>query len=113
MTGAPMHKLLQMQKCFSLPLVKYIIYQTTQYLEYLREEGILYRDLKASNLLLEETGVVKLVDFGLSKIIKDDTTNSICGTAHGLPPDIYSAEGYGYSVDYFSLGILTFELLTG
>jgi serine/threonine protein kinase len=114
MKGAPVHKLLQMSKSFSIELVKYMIYQVAQYFEYLHEEGILYRDLKASNLLLDETGIVKLVDFGLSKEIGENgKTKSICGTAHSLPPEIYDPEGYGYSIDYFSLGILAFELLTG
>lgn len=90
-----------------------MVYQIAQYLEYLHEEGILYRDLKASNLLIDETGIVKLVDFGLSKEIGEEKTNSICGTAHSLPPDIYNPEGYGFGIDHFSLGILTFELLTG
>lgn len=113
MKGAPLHRLLQMNKCFKPKLVRYIIYQITDFLEYLEEEGVLYRDLKASNLLLDDTGVVKLIDFGLSKEIGKEKTDSICGTAHSLPPEIYTPGGYDYKVDIFSLGILTFELLTG
>lgn len=64
-------------------------------------------------MLIDETGVVKLVDFGLSKKIGSNKTKSLCGTAHSLPPEIFDPQGYGFSLDYFSLGILIFELLTG
>lgn len=102
-----------MGNAFPNEVVRYIIFQVAGLLEHLHDEGILYRDLKASNLLLDETGVVKLVDFGLCKKIGGFKTSSICGTAHALPLEIFDTEGYGFSIDHFSLGILTFELLSG
>eukprot|EP01135_Chromosphaera_perkinsii_P003729 Nk52_evm47s252 gene=Nk52_evmTU47s252 len=85
-------------------------------LEHLHSMGIIYRDLKLENLLLDENGHVSLTDFGLSKEkFKDDSlrTNSFAGTAEYMAPEIITQRGHGKEVDWWSLGILIFELLTG
>lgn len=63
---------------------------------------------------MDEDGYIYLADFGLSKFLQgDDTTNSFCGTAEYLAPEILEMKGHGFSVDWWTLGILLYEMVTG
>jgi serine/threonine protein kinase len=84
-------------------------------LEYLHGKGIIYRDLKPENILIGEDGHLKITDFGLSKIDihEGDKTNTFCGTPEYLAPEILLAKGHDKSVDWWSLGALLYEMLSG
>uniref|UniRef100_A0A8C2WF74 Ribosomal protein S6 kinase n=1 Tax=Cyclopterus lumpus TaxID=8103 RepID=A0A8C2WF74_CYCLU len=86
-------------------------------LEHLHKLGIVYRDIKLENILLDSEGHVVLTDFGLSKEFlqeEKERTYSFCGTIEYMAPEIIRGKsGHGKSVDWWSLGILMFELLTG
>lgn len=84
-------------------------------LEHLHTEGIIYRDLKPENILLDMKGHVKLTDFGLCKesIYHTDTTNTFCGTIEYMAPEILTRHGHGKAVDWWSLGTLMYDMLTG
>lgn len=84
-------------------------------LDYLHKAGIVYRDVKPENILLDKDGHIKLTDFGLSKDGLGDggQTESFCGTTEYLAPEIIKEKSYGVSVDWYSLGLVMFEMLTG
>lgn len=81
-------------------------------LQYLHNQDIIYRDIKPENLLVDHEGHLKLTDFGFAKHI-EDKTKSMCGTLDYMAPEILMAKGHGKPVDWWSLGILIYELLSG
>jgi serum/glucocorticoid-regulated kinase 2 len=83
-------------------------------LGYLHSLDVIYRDLKPENILLDPQGHVCLTDFGLAKeVAKDEQTSSFCGTPEYLAPEIISGHGHDKAVDWWSLGILLYELTVG
>jgi len=81
-------------------------------LEYLHSMKIMYRDLKPENILLCSSGHIKLVDFGLAKIITD-RTYTLCGTAEYLAPEMIENKGHGMAIDFWALGIIVYEMIHG
>uniref|UniRef100_A0A673Z7K7 Protein kinase C n=1 Tax=Salmo trutta TaxID=8032 RepID=A0A673Z7K7_SALTR len=84
-------------------------------LNFLHEKGIIYRDLKLDNVLLDHEGHIKLTDYGMCKegIRPGDTTSTFCGTPNYIGPEILRGEDYGFSVDWWALGVLMFEMMAG
>uniref|UniRef100_A0A8C9I877 Uncharacterized protein n=1 Tax=Piliocolobus tephrosceles TaxID=591936 RepID=A0A8C9I877_9PRIM len=81
-------------------------------IEYLHSKEIVYRDLKPENILLDRDGHIKLTDFGFAKKLVDRTW-SLCGTPEYLAPEVIQSKGHGRAVDWWALGILIFEMLSG
>ena len=78
-------------------------------LDYLNSKGIAHRDLKPENIMINEQGYLQLIDFGTAKKIKD-FTSTIIGTAYYISPEVLIGKGYSFSCDYWSIGILAFEI---
>jgi mitogen-activated protein kinase kinase kinase len=104
---------------FEEPVVASLTRQTLSGLAYLHREGILHRDLKADNILLDLDGTCKISDFGISKktdnIYGNDKTNSMQGSVFWMAPEVVRSEGEGYSakVDIWSLGCVVLEMFAG
>jgi cGMP-dependent protein kinase len=81
-------------------------------LEYLHERKIIHRDVKPENVVIDEEGYIKLIDFGAANIVEGRTYTAI-GTPHYLAPEIILRTGYSFSVDWWSLGVLLHELVFG
>ncbi|XP_037931063.1 chromosomal serine/threonine-protein kinase JIL-1 [Teleopsis dalmanni] len=103
---------------FSEATVRIYIAEVVLALEHLHQLGVIYRDIKLENILLDHNGHIVIADFGLSKIFKPDSdhrTHSFCGTLEYMAPEIIrsGANGHDLAVDWWSVGVLTYELLTG
>ncbi|EAW18782.1 cAMP-dependent protein kinase catalytic subunit pkaC [Aspergillus fischeri NRRL 181] len=110
--GGELFSLLRKSQRFPNPVAKFYAAEVTLALEYLHSQQIIYRDLKPENLLLDRHGHLKITDFGFAKEVPDITW-TLCGTPDYLAPEVVSSKGYNKSVDWWSLGILIFEMLCG
>ncbi|KAL8724027.1 MAG: hypothetical protein Q9166_008171 [cf. Caloplaca sp. 2 TL-2023] len=104
---------------FEQSLVSSLTRQTLAGLAYLHQEGVLHRDLKADNILLDVDGTCKISDFGISKktdnIYGNDATNNMQGSVFWMAPEVVRSQGQGYSakVDIWSLGCVVLEMFAG
>eukprot|EP00434_Breviolum_minutum_P029095 symbB.v1.2.025734.t2/scaffold2517.1/size77087/3 len=86
--------------------------QITCIFEYCHELNIVYRDLKPENILINADGYVKLTDFGFAKVI-EHRTYTLCGTPEYIAPEVLLNKGHGKPVDWWTLGILVYEMIVG
>jgi serine/threonine protein kinase len=80
----------------------------------LHTKGIMHRDLKLENILVDEKGYLKIIDYGLAKILGgSELATSYCGTPEYLAPEMVDGQGHDKTVDWWALGVLMYEMLTG
>ena len=98
--------------CSSLSL---FAFSRCQAITYLHDRGIIYRDLKLENLLLDSKGNIKITDFGLCKeeITFGATTTTFCGTPEYLAPEVLEDNDYGRAVDWWGVGVVMYEMICG
>lgn len=85
-------------------------------LHYCHEMGIAHRDLKPENLLYqskEEGSILKISDFGLARFINNEVMTTQCGTPGYVAPEILKGKGYDKQIDYWSLGVIIYIMLSG
>jgi serine/threonine protein kinase len=106
---------LRKQKRFTEEKARFYSAEIILALSYLHSLDIIYRDLKPENILLDADGHIRLTDFGLSKnfFTMGQKAFSFCGTPEYLAPEILQETGHDHSVDFWSLGILIYEMLAG
>ncbi|KXN69972.1 kinase-like protein, partial [Conidiobolus coronatus NRRL 28638] len=117
--GGDLSSLLQVFGCFDEDMARFYIAETTLALNYLHENGVVHRDLKPDNILIDHTGHIKLTDFGLSRIHELHTpkrppsNRELLGTPDYLAPELLLGSSHGSPVDWWAVGVCLFEFLVG
>jgi len=114
--GGELFHHLAIEKRFSEDRAKFYAAEIVSGMEYLHASGVIYRDLKPENLLLSHKGHIVMTDFGLSKegLFNDNArTATFCGTPEYLAPEIIKGDDYTKAIDWWSVGTLVYEMLTG
>lgn len=112
--GQTLMQLMKKQR-LSVAQIKHVIYNAAIGLDYAHENGIFHRDVKPDNIMVSKSGIVKVMDFGIARIVESDLTKtgSIMGTPSYMSPEQVRGEHIDARSDIFSLGVILYELLTG
>ncbi|KAL4702578.1 hypothetical protein ACJJTC_002199 [Scirpophaga incertulas] len=112
--GGDLFSRLSKEVMFTEEDVKFYLAELALALEHVHKLGIIYRDLKPENILLDADGHIALTDFGLSKLPpSSDKAYSFCGTVEYMAPEVVNRRGHTFAADWWSFGVLMFEMLTG
>jgi len=113
-TGGELFTHLRRARKFSDEQSKFYAAQTAGAFAHIHNKNIIHRDLKPENILMCSTGYSKLTDFGFAKIIEPGTrTYTLCGTPEYIAPEVLLNKGHGKPVDWWTLGILIYEMIVG
>ncbi|KAG1140107.1 hypothetical protein G6F37_009998 [Rhizopus arrhizus] len=113
--GGELFHHLQLEGKFSEERSKFYTAELLSALECLHDLNVVYRDLKPENILIDYNGHIALCDFGLCKLnmSENERTNTFCGTPEYLAPELLIGQGYTKTVDWWTLGVLLYEMMTG
>ncbi|KAJ1888886.1 Serine/threonine-protein kinase, partial [Kickxella alabastrina] len=114
-TGGELFHHLQREGRFDQHRSRFYAAELLSALDCLHSYNVIYRDLKPENILLDYSGHIALCDFGLCKLNMGDneTTNTFCGTPEYLAPELLQGRGYTKTVDWWTFGVLLYEMMTG
>lgn len=110
--GGELYTLIRSEATFKSDNARFYVAQIIHALDYLHTNKIIYRDLKPENILFDNQGYLKLTDFGTAKVI-DGKTYTLIGTPTYLAPEVVLKQGYYLAADWWSLGVLTYEMIVG
>ncbi|KAG2464492.1 KS6B2 kinase, partial [Polypterus senegalus] len=115
LSGGELFMQLEREGIFMEDMASFYLGEITLALGHLHSNGIIYRDLKPENIMLNQYGHIKLTDFGLCKESIHDgaVTHTFCGTIEYMAPEILTRSGHNRAVDWWSLGALMYDMLTG
>ncbi|XP_021934196.1 ribosomal protein S6 kinase alpha-5-like isoform X2 [Zootermopsis nevadensis] len=115
--GGDLYDLLNQREKFAEEAVKFYTAEIVLGIEYLHKIGVIYRDLKPENILIDSSGHMRITDYGVCKKFhpgqKRKRAYSFCGTPFYMAPEIIRGKGHTTSVDWWSLGIIVYKMLTG
>lgn len=110
--GITLQKVITGGKPLAHSLILFYVSSMVLILKHLHSRNIVHRDIKPENILVDSQGYLKLIDFDTAKIV-NDRCYTIAGTPYYMAPEIIKGNGYGLSADYWSLGIVIYELIYG
>jgi cGMP-dependent protein kinase len=108
--GGELFTILRGRRYFDEPTAQFFTGCVVEAFAYMHSKNIIYRDLKPENLVLDNDGYLKVTDFGFAKEVSDKTF-TLCGTPDYLAPEIVTGQGHGKPVDWWTLGVLVYEML--
>ena len=114
--GKTLKQLLKKRESLTVAEVVDIMSQVTAGIEHAHEAYIIHRDIKPQNIMILDSGLIKITDFGIAMALNATAltqTNSVMGSIHHIPPEQANGKGASVKSDIYSMGILMYELLTG
>jgi CHASE2 domain-containing sensor protein/predicted Ser/Thr protein kinase len=113
--GNTLKQLIKNKQRLTLPQIKHVVYNAGMGLDYAHQNGIFHRDVKPDNIMVSKTGIVKVMDFGIARVVESSLTKtgSMIGTPSYMSPEQVQSQKVDARSDVFSLGIILYELLTG
>lgn len=108
--GGELFTILRRRRYFDEPTSRFYAACVIEGFDYMHSKDIIYRDLKPENLVLDNLGYLKITDFGFAKVVPEKTF-TLCGTPDYLAPEIVTGQGHGKGVDWWTLGVLIYEML--
>lgn len=111
--GGELFSLIKKNHGLTLEATHFYIFQIIKFFSKIHSKNIVYRDLKPENILISKNGYIKIIDFDYAKEITDNKTYTFVGTPEYISPEIIRLTGHNIMSDYWSLGVLIYECLTG
>ena len=113
LTGGDLRFHFNANSTFSEKEVKFFISCIILSLEYIHENNIIHRDIKPENLVSDDKGYIRLTDFGIAKIKKDQNSSETSGTPGYMAPEVLNSQNHSFTVDFYAIGIIGYEFLIG
>jgi len=113
MPGGDLRYHISRHRRFTEEQTKFFVACIVNGLEYLHMNGIIHRDIKPENLVLDVRGYVRITDMGIARVWRPDNSSDTSGTPGYMAPEVMCRQNHGVAVDYFALGIMTYEFMMG
>lgn len=117
MDGGSLHKLIQQQEALAQSSAARLLNQIASALDYAHEKGIIHRDLKSDNVLLDKAQNAYLTDFGIARLLTETSrmtqTGTIMGTPAYMAPELWTGQPANRQTDIYALGVILYEMVTG
>ena len=112
--GGELYKIFKVHQRFEESVAKFFAAQIIIGIQKLHEQGIVHRDLKLENIMVDGNGYLKIIDFGLSTLLTENqVATTQCGTPEYYAPEMLKDRRYGKDVDWWAVGILIYEMIFG
>jgi len=100
-------------KCFTEEITRFFVACLIAGLEYIHAKNVIHRDIKPENLVLDQSGYLRITDFGIARICREDNMADTSGTPGYMAPEVMCRLNHKVTVDYFAVGVMAFECMYG